>query len=273
MDAIRLGPLLLPAMPVLLLLGGWAGHAAAVALGRRQAPPPGVGAPLLSAAVLGLLAARLTFVLQWRAQYSLAAALFGWRDLGFAAWAGWLAAALVLLLWGLRRAPLRRPLAGALALAALLVFGGQALLRLLQPVPRPLPALVLRDLQGRAVALRDLRGQPLVLNLWATWCPPCRRELPMLLRRASTTHGVRIVLAEQGDAPQAVEDLLRRLGRPRAPQVLLDPARQLSTYYQVPGFPTTLFLGADGTLQRMYVGEMSAATLQQGMARLQQGAR
>ncbi len=275
MQAIRLGPLLLPVAPLLLVLGWWAAQALAARLARGAVaggPAPRPGPALLAAALAGLLAARLLFVLRWHAHYSVAGALFDLRDGGFVRWAGWLAAALVLALWGWRRPPLRRPLAGALAAAALVVLGGQLVLGALQPPPRPLPALVLRDLQDHPVALRSLRGQPLVLNLWATWCPPCRRELPMLLRRAAAVRGVRIVLAEQGDAPQQVRSLLRSLGLPQAPQVVLDSGRQLAAYYDVPGFPTTLFIRADGTLQRMYVGEMSAATLQQGIERLR-GAR
>lgn len=266
MMPLRLGPLLLPSAPLLLLLGGWLADMLARRLARGVAPRPGPA--LLAALLAGLLAARVAFVLRWYSQYPTLAAMLDPRDLGFEPWAGWPVAALVLLAWGLWRAPLRRALAGAFAAAALVVFGGQALLTALQPAPRPLPALTLRDLQGRPVDLRGLRGQPLVINLWATWCPPCRRELPMLLAQAAGHPGARIVLADQGDPPAAVDALLRSLGHAGAPEVLLDAGRSLAAYYEAPGYPTTLFIRADGSLQRMYVGEMSAATLRQGIRAL-----
>lgn len=267
MPPLRLGPLLLPTAPLLVLSAWWLAGLVARRVARRQrAPSPG---PALFAALLaGLLVARAVFVLRWHAQYPTPGAVLDLRDLGFDPLAGWAACALVLLGWGALRAPLRGALAGAFATAALVVLGGQAALAALQPPARELPVLELRDLQGRAVALRQLRGQPLVINLWATWCPPCRRELPMLLAQSDAHPGARIVLADQGDAPVAVADMLRSLGHADAPQVLLDAGRRLAAYYDVPGYPTTLFVRADGRLARMYVGEMSAATLHQGIREL-----
>lgn len=270
MNSLRLGPLLVPLTPLLLLLAWWLGDAVAGAVARRG--PAGAaarpGRALLAAALVGLLVARAVFVLHWLPRMHGVGDVLDVRDGGFDALAGWLAAGLVLLAWGLRRAQLRSALAAGFALALLLVLGGQALLRALQPAPRPLPALVLRDLSGQALDLRQLRGRPLVINLWATWCPPCRRELPMLLQQAATEQRARIVLADQGDPPQAVRAMLREFGHPDAPQVWLDASRAVAAYYDAPGYPTTLFIRADGELDRMYVGEMSAATLQQGIERL-----
>lgn len=274
MNSLRLGPLLVPLTPLLLLLAWWLGDAVAGAVARRG--PAGAaarpGRALLAAALVGLLVARAVFVLHWLPRMHGVGDVLDVRDGGFDALAGWLAAGLVLLAWGLRRAQLRSALAAGFALALLLVLGGQALLRALQPAPRPLPALVLRDLSGQALDLRQLRGRPLVINLWATWCPPCQRELPMLLQHAAAGDA-RIVLVDQGDAPQAVRGLLRALGHADSPRVLLDEQRALSAWYNVPGFPTTLFVRADGSLQREYVGEMSAATLQQGIERLRREPR
>ncbi len=269
MDDLRIGPLLLPLSPLLLLLGWWAAQVVARALARHDgAQPARVQSAWLAAGLLGLLVARVVFVLRWRAQYHGLGAMLDLRDRGFDPFAGWIAAALVLLAWGLWRRPLRRALAAGFATALLLVLGGQAGLRALRPAPRPLPTLALQDLHGHSVDLAGLRGRPLVINLWATWCPPCRRELPMLLREAARGGDARIVLADQGDSPQAVRQLLDSLGHADSPQVLLDAQRRLAAYYDVPGYPTTLFIRSDGTLDRMYVGEMSAATLRQGIRRL-----
>ncbi len=272
MDAVRLGPLLLPTTPLLLLVSWWLGDALARWLARRGGVAARPGPSLLAAAVLGLVAARVAFVVRWWPHYHGVTALLDVRDGGFDALAGWLAALLVVCVAGLRRAALRRPVAAGFATALLLVLGGQATLRALQPPPRPLPQLRLVDLQGNRVSLSALRGRPLVINLWATWCPPCRRELPMLLEQAAQQRDARIVLVDQGDTAPAVRALLRSLGHAHAPQVLLDGGRALGAYYDAPGYPTTLFIGADGMLRRMYVGAMSAATLQQGIEYLQRGA-
>ncbi len=269
MDDLRLGPLLLPLSPLLLLLGWWAARLVARALAHHDgARPASVQPAWLAAGLLGLLVARVVFVLRWHAHYHSLGAMLDLRDRGFDPLAGWIGAAVVLLAWGLWKRPLRRALSAGFATALLLVLGGQAGLRALRPAPRPLPVLALPDLHGRSVDLAALRGRPLVINLWATWCPPCRRELPMLLREAARGGDARIVLADQGDPPQAVRQLLDSLGYADSPQVLLDTQRRLAAYYDVPGYPTTLFIRSDGTLDRMYVGEMSAATLRQGIHRL-----
>ncbi|MFX8184034.1 TlpA disulfide reductase family protein, partial [Acinetobacter baumannii] len=80
---------------------------------------------------------------------------------------------------------------------------------------------------GTPVNLQDFRGKPLVLNLWATWCPPCRRELPMMVRLSQEHPEVRVAFASQGGGPAVVRSFLEE--EKLAPKwVLLDPETQLS---------------------------------------------
>ncbi|MGC9184924.1 MAG: TlpA family protein disulfide reductase [Thiomonas sp.] len=266
MDALRLGPIVLPWAPLLLVLGYavavWVAALAQKA-GRGNAEPA-----LLPLLVLALVAARAVFVLRHVADYSSVLQMIDIRDRGFDPLAGWLAAVAGVGFWAWRRPGLRRSLPLAAASGAAIVLAGMGLLSLLAPPRPPLPDITLQSLNGPPLALARLRGQPLVVNLWATWCPPCRRELPMLIQAAQQQTGARIVLINEGEAAQRVAAFLQReqLGKP---EVLLDPGSRLLAHYQSPGLPTTLFVAADGTVRRVLIGELSAATLQQGIAALQ----
>ena len=265
MDALRLGPLVLPWTPLLLVLGYavavWVAGVAQKA-GRGNAEP--VLLPLL---IWALVVARAVFVARHSADYSSVLAMIDIRDRGFDPWAGWAAAAVGVAFWVWRRPALRMSLPLSAGAGAAIVLAGFGALALLQPPRPPLPDLTLQTLQGRPVALASLRGQPAVVNLWATWCPPCRRELPLLIQAAQQQTGARIVLVNEGEPASRVTAYLasERLGQP---EILLDPDSRLLSAYRSPGLPTTLFIGVDGQVKQLHIGELSAATLQQGIAAL-----
>lgn len=265
MDALRLGPLVLPWTPLLLVLG----YAVAVwVAGMAQKAGRGNAEPLLlPLLVLALVVARAVFVVRHSADYPGVLAMLDIRDRGFDAWAGWGAAAVAVAFVAWRRSALRVSLPLSASAGAALVLAGLGTLALLQPARPPLPDLTLQTLQGRPVALASLRGQPLVVNLWATWCPPCRRELPLLIEAAQRQTGARIVLVNEGETAAQVAAYLQsqHLG---SPEVLLDPGNRLLSAYQSPGLPTTLFIDAEGRVRQLHIGELSKATLQQGIAAL-----
>jgi thiol-disulfide isomerase/thioredoxin len=221
--------------------------------------------------VLGvaLLAARLAYVVRWWPEYAThPASIANLRDGGCAGWAGGAALAVGALLLGWRRPPLRVPLAWSLA-GGLLVAGFVGLLvqRLAVSVQAPLPELVLRDLDGRRVPTGKWTGQPTVLNLWATWCGPCRREMPVLAAAQQHAPGARFVFVNQGESAAQIRHFLAaeqlRLGN-----VLLDDGLQVAAHYNVRAYPTTLFFDAQGHLRDTHVGELSAATLADALSRL-----
>jgi len=80
-------------------------------------------------------------------------------------------------------------------------------------VGAPAPDFTLRDLDGNQVRLADLRGQKVVVNFWATWCPPCRSEMPDLDRvaRESRGEGVVVLTVDQMESPDTVRGYLREL--------------------------------------------------------------
>ena len=112
-----------------------------------------------------------------------------------------------------------------------------------------LPELVLHDLAGRPVQLAELAGQPLVINLWASWCPPCRREMPVLLAARDAEPSVRF-LAAQGLSER---------------DVLLDGGNRLGQLAGSRALPTTLFYDADGQLRHSHLGELSTASLKHAL--------
>lgn len=120
------------------------------------------------------------------------------------------------------------------------------------------PSLMARDLEGRAVELRSLRGEVVVLNVWATWCFPCRREMPALerLHRELGDHGLRVV-AVSIDAPNAVRDIREFIDDYDLTfDILHDAAQQVARDLSTIGVPETFLIGADGRLRRHWIGRI-----------------
>lgn len=130
-----------------------------------------------------------------------------------------------------------------------------------------LPASAFRTLSGDSHSLSTTSGKPMVINLWATWCPPCRREMPMMAEVAASTEGAEFVFANQGESRDAIERYLTDNGI-SLDNVLLDPFGDLARHYGAPGLPATLFVGADGVLEHAHLGEISRETLQSRISTL-----
>ncbi len=269
MTALQVGPLAFPLSPLLwfasLLLAQWlAGR-----LGGAQARAAGDAVWL--AALVGFGVARLAFVAGAAPAYLASPwSMLDIRDGGWSPAAG-VAAAVAVLAWrGWRQAALRRPLAAAAAAGAL--FWG-ASSTLLGVHDRPtLPTIELTSLDGRTADLPTLaRGQPTVINLWASWCAPCRIEMPAFAEAQQRQRGVRFLFVNQGEGAAAVQRFL-------AAQALvldgvwLDPGSRLGPAIGSTGLPTTLFVDARGRVVERHFGMLSAASLASRLRALQAGA-
>src|SRR5690606_6628168 len=104
---------------------------------------------------------------------------------------------------------------------------------------------------------------------WATWCPPCRREMPVLAAAQQRETGVEFIFANQGEPMEAVQTYLASEAL-ELRNVLLDPRMQLSQHMGTQGMPTTLFFDATGTLVHTHMGELSTATLKRGLEQFPQ---
>lgn len=272
MDAVKLGPFLLPLGRLLMLLVLVVLGLVADLLARRVNKR--LSAWGWNVGIAGLAAARIGFVLTHFSDYSrdLLSIFYVWQG-GFSVWWGILGGA-VYSLWFFRRE--RRLLRFTLvppAVAGLVWLGANAVVAHLQAAPRAesvsLPALTLYRIEdGSSVDLGSFKGRPVVLNVWATWCPPCRREMPMMAEVAQQNPGVVFVFADQGEGPETVRAFLNTLPQ-KLSNVLLDPQQAVSRTQQIVGFPTTFFYDASGKRVGMQTGEVSRAVLSDYLRRIQ----
>lgn len=138
----------------------------------------------------------------------------------------------------------------------------------------PLPDFALTTLAGEAVTRADVTGKPLLLNFWATWCPPCREELPLFQQVSDSKPELRVFLINAGESAAQAERYFTDVGlgmqtavnpgtgRPADTEDTLDVARR----FRVRGMPTTFFVDADGVIQSIYVGEITPQVLAERLA-------
>jgi thiol-disulfide isomerase/thioredoxin len=105
-----------------------------------------------------------------------------------------------------------------------------------------------------------------VVNLWATWCGPCRAEMPVLAQAQADYPGVRLVFVNQGEALRTVDDYLASHDL-HITNSLLDPTHAVAAAVGAVGFPTTLFYDAHGRLLAAHLGPFSRATFRQAVAK------
>lgn len=263
-----------------LLLGVLAGHGARRLWGiRRDATasdsadpsnPPStprsrgsIASPVLDMALAGVASARLAFVMQWWPRYREEPwSILRLGDGGYVWWAA-LPAAVLVGAWVWRRSPaVRGPLLVAVAVASLAFTLMMGVRHLATAPGAPLPTLTLRTLEGESTPLQSFKGRPVVLNLWATWCGPCRREMPALARAQARHPQVHFVFANQGETREEVAAYLQQ-ARLNLHNSLLDGSSQLSMALTARALPTTAFYDAQGRQVRVHVGELTGAAIEQ----------
>ena len=258
-QTLQLGPLVL-SLPLLLgaaafLLASWTGRR----LGKAEAAD--VERQLLRTLLVGLVVARLAFVLQFRDAYLKSPLdILDIRDGGWHAAIGVGAALAYAGVVLVRRAALRKPLAVAVAVGAGVWLAGALILSANTPGDVRMPQLALPALDGTTVALSSYEGRPTVVNLWATWCPPCQREMPMLHAAQRSRPDVNFVFVNQGESAQQVAAYLRKSGL-ALQNVLLDGRSDVGAALGHRSLPTTLFFDARGRLVDTRLGELSEASL------------
>lgn len=147
-----------------------------------------------------------------------------------------------------------------------LILGGVGMLVLLGVVilittpsqttlPRPAPDFLLPDMGGQAVRLSQLKGKVVLLNIWATWCGPCRKEMPTmeaLARRLSGEDFVLLAVSQDVDGAVTVKPYLQEGGYTFP--VLLDVQGEVGRKYGVTGYPETFIIDRQGQVVYHHIG-------------------
>ena len=282
MLSISIGPLSLPLAPLLLLLALWAASLLASRIARRAlADDAGdqaardrataAGNAMFHAALFGLLAARIAFVAPNASAYLDSPwSMLDLRDGGWSAPVGFAAGALWLAWRATRMPALRRALAGGATAGAALWLATSVATGLYGA--HALPDVAVTELHGGAqvTLAQAARGRPLVVNLWASWCGPCRQEMPLLAAAQQREAAVGFLFVNQGESHGAVQAYLTDQGLPLR-EVLLDPTSALMHAVGSRGMPTTVFYDAQGRQLDAHVGVLNAAALE-GRLRTLRGA-
>jgi len=136
---------------------------------------------------------------------------------------------------------------------------------LAQTVGDTAPAFTLKTLDGNSVSLSDFKGHPVVINFWASWCPPCRDEMPVMVEayRVHKDSGLIILAVNGRDQETSLRPVRRFVAEFQMPfPVLLDEHGSLRKRYRLRGLPTSVFIGADGLVRGLIIGPFTPATFE-----------
>lgn len=133
-------------------------------------------------------------------------------------------------------------------------------------VGKTAPDFTLPDLDGKDVTLSSFRGKPVLINFWATWCGPCRLEMPAIQARYEQymQDGL-VVLAVDFDEPASdVQRFRDELGL--SFPLLLDPGAKVQKLYRNRSYPSSFFVDAQGVIQVQHIGVMTEGQLDENLA-------
>lgn len=214
----------------------------------------------LTAIIVGFVAARLAFVVRLWSEYQESWwQILNLRDGGFIPYYGWMIGILVLIAVSRgNRAFNKIYLIASLAAFSVAVPLYYAASYYSSGIS--IPDIPVRDKNGEAINLQSFQGKPLVINYWATWCPPCRKEMPVLEAAQKENASVTFLFVNQGEDPMTAKRFFTSQGL-ALKNVFYDPASQLSRASGAAGLPTTLFFDERGKLVDSHMGELSNASL------------
>ncbi|MDX1802757.1 MAG: TlpA disulfide reductase family protein [Alcanivorax sp.] len=265
MDAIVIGPLALPAGALVVVIGLIAAIIAASRLSHGEDDV--IDGTLYLMVAVALIAARVSFVIRYPEQFKGPLAMLDVRDGGWW-WPGALIGALLALLLVLWRHPdQKRPLLGSTGISLATMAITIAVLKFCSPTHPPLPKTPLYTLDGRTATLADSASGATVVNLWASWCAPCVREMSVLARAEQQYPNVRFLLINEGEEIEEIQHFLDHSGL-KFHYILRDPRQTLNLYSGNRGLPLTLLFDAQGNEVARHLGPLNPDGLRHFLAQL-----
>lgn len=133
------------------------------------------------------------------------------------------------------------------------------------------PPFSLKTLDGATASLSDYGGHPVLLNFWASWCKPCRSEMPIIITayQAHRAAGLAVLAINLSDQERSIKDIRKFQAEFQMPfPVLLDNKGKARKVYQLRGVPTSVFIGSDGMLRSVHPGPISETVLEQRLSEI-----
>lgn len=112
----------------------------------------------------------------------------------------------------------------------------------------------LRNLEGKQVSLSDYQGKKVMLNFWATWCPPCKKEMPEMEKVHKENKDI-VILSVNLDPNQDVKGFMEKMNLTFP--VLLDQENEINKEYKVISIPTSFFIDSEGIIKQKHTGGMT----------------
>ncbi len=138
-------------------------------------------------------------------------------------------------------------------------------------VGKPAPDFQLPDLNGQSVSLSDFQDKSVLVNFWATWCGPCRYEMPFIQEifedKEWSDKGLVILAIDIGESPAKVREFME--SNNFSFPVLLDGEEKIAEQYNIRGIPTTIFIDKQGLIRAMRVGAFpSKAAIEEDLTKI-----
>lgn len=259
--ALHLGPVVIPGDLIIQVLAVFAGTLLARYLGLSVAR--NIESITWRIVLVSFVSSRLMFV--WRyheAYFASPLGILDFRDGGWNAPFGYFVAWLYGVLMMKSNPSLRPALLSGLGVASLIWLAGTLIVLAPDSDQVRLKSEPLFTIDGKEITLNEFQGKPTVVNLWASWCPPCRREMPAFEEAQNAHPDVNFVFLNQGETASSVQQFLHA-NELLLHHVLLDSKGLVGGQFSRGMLPATLFFDARGRLVNIRMGELSRASLLQ----------
>ena len=140
-------------------------------------------------------------------------------------------------------------------------------------IGKPAPDFSLKNIDGKEIHLSDFAGKPVMINFWATWCPPCQKEMPEIKKfyENNKASGL-VVLSINATSQDNIDNVKETIQKDQLTfPVLLDESGQVAWQYQLNGLPTSFFIDSQGIIREIQVGEVNPNDLDSYFSEMKPG--